>query len=141
MLALPALDVVVVLFSGTARLFAQGGVMSYVTQAFMDAADKPLAEDPAAQDTLQTMLLALTCRQADSEFCGNMLPLPFSRLCSHMDNQAYCFPEGNIAGLFPMILQSTRNNYTSGIEAVKFQAKRDSTLAITFEECKSKNTF
>lgn len=140
MLALPALDVVVVLFSGTARLFAQGGVMSYVTQAFMDAADKPLAEDPAAQDTLQTMLLALTCRQADSEFCGNMLPLPFSRLCSHMDNQAYCFPEGNIAGLFPMILQSTRNNYTSGIEAVKFQAKRDSTLAITFEECKSKNT-
>lgn len=139
MIALPALDVVVVLFSGTSRLFAQGGVMSYVNSAFINASDKPLPEDPAALEALSATLSALTCRQRDSEYSDHMLPTPFSRLCSRVDGQTYRFPE-NIAGLYPMILQTTHNNYTTGIETVKFHLRKDGALSVTFEECKEKNT-
>jgi hypothetical protein len=62
MLAIPDLDVIVVLFSGTSRLFAQGGVLDYVTNAFDGHRINRCRATRARQDALETTISALSAR-------------------------------------------------------------------------------
>jgi hypothetical protein len=58
MLALPDLNALVVLFSGTSRLFAQGGVLDQVVAAWTGAKNEPLPPDERGLDALNRPLRA-----------------------------------------------------------------------------------
>lgn len=138
MLALPHVDAVVAVFSGTSRLFAQGALMSYVNRAFLNAADHPLHQQNAAYRSFRDVLAGLSCQGRQNIAFEGALSMPFHWIRSQLDGETYMF-ERNIGGLFPVVIQSVHNNYTTGLTRIDFAAQEDGTLAVTFIEGETQN--
>ena len=119
MLALPEHNALVVLFSGTSRLFAHGGVLSLVSAALEGARDEPLLPNERAREALAVTCGALTARYRKPFYDPARVPAPFEEIASLLGGRVYNFPQ-NIGGLFPMILQSVHNNYTAGVSQIAF---------------------
>ena len=133
MLALPDLGVLVVLLSGSAKLFAQGGVLDYVTDALDDGAPCPLTPDPRATEALQTTIASLSARYREPYFNAAINRMPLSELTQRLDGRVYSFAP-NIGGLFPMILQAVHNNFTTGLTQAVFSAGEDGGLNLELVE-------
>ena len=139
MIALPDLDVVVAAFSATARLFAEGGMMQYVDDAFKNVSPAPLAPNPKENAALLARIERLSCL-ARAPFAPNESdrPAAFEAFAAAVDGRVYTF-EKNIGGLFPVILQSVHNRYALGLEHLTF-GRREDKLLILFEEGGERNT-
>lgn len=140
MLALPDQNALVVLFSGTSRLFAQGGVLDQVTAALDSAGREPLPPDPMGADALHTTLSALSARYRAPFFNAAKGNVPLEELISRLEGRVYLF-EKNIGGIFPFILQSVHNNFTTGLDQIVFSRGEDGTLAIEMVEGEYKHCF
>ena len=130
MLALPDQNTLVVLFSGTSRLFANGGVLDLVTAALDGASDTPLPDDPAGREALRATLAGLTVRYRPQYFRPSPRRISLAALAETLNGRVYGFP-ANIGGVVPMILQSVHNNYSTGLRQAAFG--RDETGALTLE--------
>ncbi len=133
MLALPELNVIVVLFSGTSRLFAQGGVLDYVTAAFDGIGSKPLPRDARAADALATTISALSSRSRAPFYLAERKSVPLEELTVRLSGRVYSF-ETNIGGLMPFILQSVHNNFTTGLGQLVFSRAEGGALAVEMVE-------
>ena len=133
MLALPDLNVVVVLFSGTSRLFAQGGVLDYVTAAFDGVGEKPLPRDARAADSLETKINTLSMRTCAPFFVAERKSVPLEELTARLTGRVYSF-DANIGGLMPFILQSVHNNFTTGLRQIVFYRAEGGDLALEMVE-------
>ncbi len=133
MLALPDCDVIVALFSGTARLFAQGGVMEEIDTAFSAVSGGPLPADPAAAQALTVTGAALSARLRPPFYDPARKPVPFDEMCRRLDGLVYTF-DPNAASLMPVILASVANNYGPGIAHVAFRRESDGGLRVEFSE-------
>lgn len=133
MLALPELDVLVVLFSGTSRLFAQGGVLDDVTSAFDSVTDQTLPRDPRAQDALETTISALTSRSRAPFYQAERKSVPLEEIAARLAGRVYSF-DANIGGLMPFILQSVHNNFTTGLRQIVFSRAKGGALALEMVE-------
>ena len=132
MLALPDLDVVVALSSGTSRLFAQGDLMRYVDDAFAACQSEPLPENEAAVRALNETLSRLSVQRRAPFFDTGIAETPLAALAAHLDGRVYTFDK-NIAGLFPTNLQSVHNNFSPGLCHLVFRRRGDA-LSVTFDE-------
>ena len=136
MLALPDKNALVVLFSGTSRLFAQGGVLDQVTAALDTVQDAPLPKLPRDENgakALETTLYGLTMRYKPQYYKSVLRQLPIKTLASRLNGRVYNFPK-NIGGVFPMILQSVHNNFTTGVNQLVFMETERGKLRIEFVE-------
>ncbi len=134
MLALPDLDMLVVLFSGTARLFAEGGVLDAVDRAFMNLSDRPLSENPAALSALHGTLDALTVRgRAPFSRPVSEGSLSVAEAAARLNGHVYTM-ERNVSGLFPFTLSNVENSYSPGTARIAFQAEPAGGLMMTFVE-------
>jgi CubicO group peptidase (beta-lactamase class C family) len=133
MLALPELNVLVVLFSGSSRLFAQGGVLDYVSNAFQSAEEKPLRHDPRAQDALETTIGGLSSRSRAPFYRAERKSVPPEKIIARLANRVYSF-DANIGGLIPFILQSVHNNFTTGLKQIVFSRANAGELAVEMVE-------
>lgn len=124
MLALPECNALAVLFCGTPRLFAQGGVLSFVSAAFDGAQNTPLPPDPRAEKALEITRNGLSARYRRPMYDPLRAPVPFDEIAAKLDGRVYTFPR-NIGGLFPMILQSVHNNFTAGVSQIAFTRAED----------------
>ncbi len=140
MLALPDLNAIVVLFSGTSRLFAQGGVMDYVTSAFDGIGEKPLPRDARAEDALETTISALSSRSRAPFFLAERRSVPLEEITALLADRVYSF-DSNIGGLMPFILQSVHNNFTTGLKQIVFSRAEDGALAVEMVEGEYKHRF
>ncbi len=132
MLALPDLDVVVAVSSGTSRLFAQGGLMQSIDDAFAACRSGPLPEDEAAVNTLNAALSRLSVQRRAPFFDLGIAEAPLAALAAHLDGRVYTFDK-NIAGLFPTNLQAVHNNFSPGLVHLVFR-RRGGALSVTFDE-------
>ncbi|MEA5047541.1 MAG: serine hydrolase [Eubacteriales bacterium] len=133
MLALPDLNTLVVLLSGTSRLFAQGGVLDQVVAALEGASDLPLPTDERGLDSLRTTASALTVRYREPYFHVPEEALPLAEFAKRIQGRVYSFAS-NIGGLFPVILQSVHNNFTAGLEQAVFSLGDGGELLLEFIE-------
>lgn len=137
MLALPDCDAVVALFSGTSRLFAQGGVLDDAVAAFREASDTALPPDTRAEEALRTTCAALSMRFRPAFYDPDRTEMPFSDLLDRLDMRVYAF-DPNVAGLLPVVLASVENNFPAGIRSVAFRRNAD-VLCIEFSEGETLN--
>ncbi len=140
MLALPDQNALVVLFSGTSRLFAQGGVLDYVSACFNGMGSEPIKPDARARDTLETTIAALSVRTRAPFYSAERKSIPLEELTARLDGRVYSFP-ANIGGLFPFILQSVHNNFTTGLQQIVFSRAEGGALAIEMVEGEYKHRF
>lgn len=133
MLALPEQNALVVLFSGSPRLFAQGGVLEQVTAALDRAGTKPLPPDPRAAEALAVTRAALSARYRAPFFDSAKKSVPLEEFTARLEGRVYAF-EHNIGGLIPFILQSVHNNFTTGLGKLAFSRGEGGTLALEMEE-------
>ncbi len=140
MLALPDLNAIVVLFSGTSRLFAQGGVLDYVTSAFDGIGNEPLPRDPRAEDAVETTIAALSTRFRAPFYLPDRKSIPLEEITARLLDRVYTF-DGNIGGLMPFILQSVHNNFTTGLKQIVFARGEGNTLAVELVEGEYKHRF
>ncbi|MCE5187755.1 MAG: serine hydrolase [Eubacteriales bacterium] len=138
MLALPDLGVLVVLLSGSSRLFAQGGVLDYVTAALDGAQSRPLIPDPRGAEALQTTISTLSVRYHEPYSHASAKHLPLAEFAQKLDGRVYTFSP-NIGGIFPMILQAVHNNFTSGLTQAVFSAGGDGALHLELVEGEEKH--
>lgn len=132
MLALPELDMLVVLLSGSPQLFAQGPFLDIVTKAFDTVKDYPLPADPAARDALMVTSKSLSVRYRGAFYRPDWSGPAFGEIVQRLNGLVYRFDE-NVSGLFPLILMSVHNNFSAGIERIAFRAEEDG-LIIEFVE-------
>ena len=140
MLALPDENALVVLFSGTSRLFAQGGVLDYVTTCFEGVGKENLPRDTRAEDALDTTIAALSARSRAPFYSAERKSVPLKELIARLDGRVYSFP-ANIGGLFPFILQSVHNNFTTGLQQIAFSREAGGALALELVEGEYKHRF
>ena len=140
MLALPDLNAIVVLFSGTSRLFAQGGVLDYVASAFDGIGNEPLPRDPRAEEALETTIAALSTRSRAPFYVAERKSVPLEEITARLADRVYTF-DGNIGGLMPFILQSVHNNFTTGLNQMVFARAEGGGLAIEMVEGEYKHRF
>jgi CubicO group peptidase (beta-lactamase class C family)/glycosyltransferase involved in cell wall biosynthesis len=136
MLALPDKNALVVLFSGTSRLFAQGGVLDQVTAALDTVQDVPLPKlprDTKGVEALQATLNNLSVRKKQQYYTPVLRRIPIKTLADRLNGRVYSFPK-NIGGVLPMILQSVHNNFTAGVSQVAFMNGDDGKLRLEFVE-------
>jgi len=127
-----------VLLSGSSKLFAQGGVLDYVTDALDDGAPSPLIPDPRATEALQTTIASLSARYREPYFNAAVNRMPLFELAQRLDGRVYTFAP-NIGGLFPMILQAVHNNFTTGLTQAVFSAGEDGALHLELVEGEEKH--
>ena len=141
MLALPDKNALVVLFSGTARLFANGGVMDYVDRAFARVSDRALPPDPAGVNALAETLSALTVRYRPAYYDPARVQMPLEELGTMLDGRIYTF-EKNAAALLPSVLMNVENNYSPGLKRVAFRKGPEGVLGLEMDEgpCRHKLT-
>ena len=132
MLAIPEWDALFVLFSGSPHLFAAGGLLDIVDKAFARVSSRPLPEDPAARKALAATSQSLSVRYRRSFYEPDWIGASFPRLVEHLDGLVYHFDE-NRASLFPVLLMSVHNNYSTGVERIAFRAEGDA-LIVSFVE-------
>lgn len=132
MLALPYANTLFVVFSGCSRLFAQGDLMKYAQDCLQDASPTPLPENPRTQRVLQNTLGLLSTLPRQRHSLQNHLPLSFPQLMDQLNGVSCLFQE-NAAGLYPVVLQTVHNNFSSGIRRVSFQTE-DAHLLVSIEE-------
>lgn len=137
MLALPDSDAIVALFSGTSRLFAEGGVLDAAVAAFSDVLDAPLALDLRAGEALKETCAALTMRFRPAFFDPSRTQMPFSTLLAKLDKHVYTF-DPNVAGLLPVVLASVENNFSEGLRSVAFR-RNGETLCVELSEGETLN--
>ena len=140
MLALPDQNALVVLFSGTSRLFAQGGVLDYVSACFEGMGNEPIAVDPRAKDALKTTIGTLSARSRPPFYSAERKSVPLEELTARLTGLVYSFP-ANIGGVFPFILQSVHNNFTTGLQQIAFSSAEDGSLAVEMVEGEYKHRF
>ncbi len=136
MLALPDKNALVVLFSGTSRLFAQGGVLDQVTAALNTVQDAPLPKlppDEKGTEMLRALLNELSVRYKRRYYSPVLRQIPIKALAQRLNGRVYGFPK-NIGGVFPMILQSVHNNFTTGVDQIAFMETESGGLRIEFVE-------
>ena len=136
MLALPDKNALVVLFSGTSRLFAQGGVLDQVTAALDTVQDAPLPKlppDEKGKAALQATLNGLSVQYKRRYYKPVLRQIPVRTLAERLNGRVYGFPQ-NIGGVFPMILQSVHNNFTTGVDQIAFMETEDGKLRVEFVE-------
>ena len=136
MLALPNKNALVVLLSGTSRLFAQGGVLDQVTAALDTIQDAPLPKLPSdanGSNALMATLSDLSVRRKTRYYNPDLREIQVDNLAERLNGRVYNFPK-NIGGVFPMILQSVHNNFTTGVDQVAFLRGNDGTLRVEFVE-------
>ena len=140
MLALPDLNAIVVLFSGTSRLFAQGGVLDYVTSALDGIGTEPLPRNPRAEDALETTIAALSTRFRAPFYLADRKSVPLEEITARLVDRVYSF-DGNIGGLMPFILQSVHNNFTTGLKQIVFSRGEGGALGVEMVEGEHKHRF
>lgn len=133
MLALPDLGALVVLLSGSSKLFAQGGVLELVTDALDGAQNEPLAPDPRGAEALSTTVSALSVRYRETYFNASANRLSLEEFAQKLNGRVYSFSP-NIGGLFPMILQAVHNNFTPGLSQAVFSAGENGALRVELVE-------
>lgn len=143
MLAVPDRNALVVLFSGTSRLFANGGVLDQVTAALDTVQEPPLPplpKDEAGRDALATTLNGLTVCYRPAYYNPSLSPLPMAEAARRLDGRVYAFPS-NIGGVMPMILQSVHNNFTKGLTRAAFDLLDDGGLLVELAEGEETHRF
>ncbi|NLI53714.1 MAG: serine hydrolase [Clostridiales bacterium] len=140
MLALPDQNALVVLFSGTSRLFAQGGVLDQVTAALDSAGCDPLPPDPRGTEALETTISALSARFRAPFFNPERKSVPLEELTARLEGRVYTF-DHNIGGLMPFILQSVHNNFTTGLNQIVFSRGESGALTIEMDEGHARHRF
>ncbi len=133
MLALPDKNALVVLFSGTSRLFAQGGVLDQVTAALDSAGTGSLPADPRGNEALATTASTLSARYRAPFFDPAKTRVPLEELTARLEGRVYSFSQ-NIGGLMPFILQSVHNNFTTGLNQLAFSRGEDGALTVEMDE-------
>lgn len=133
-LCIPKYDAVVVVFSGSSNLFAQGTLNEHVERLFRDAKDY-LHDDAASYAKLL-------------EYTGSMRFEPtldkglgadgeeFRRITELLDGREYRL-ENNMGSVFPTTIQAVHANYTSGCDLIRFSRDKDGIRIFFYEydEC------
>ncbi len=140
MLALPDKNALVVLFSGTPRLFAQGGVLDYVTAALDREESELLPRDPSGEEALAVARDVLSVRRRKPFFDPSKGDVPLETFVSKLEGRVYSF-EKNIGGIFPFLLQSVHNNFTSGLSRLAFSRGEGGALAVELVEGENRHRF
>lgn len=133
MVALPDHNALVVLFSGSPLLFAQGNTAEYVQRCFENALNTPLPKDAAAQRALSSFLLQLSCRNKEELSSEGSMPMPFQWVSEQFAGNTFEV-DTNSTGLFPFVLQCVNNIFPAGLSSVSFRAAEDGALELSIKE-------
>lgn len=136
-IVMPRYDAVIALFSGSAKLFAEGTLNSLVRACFFSAGDA-LAPNPSALASLERKLAML---RHPSGFAHNNLEADskeFLHICDLLCGREYRL-SNNTGGLFPLGLQAVHGNYTPGADLLRFEITQHG-LTLTMYEGTQRNT-
>ena len=132
---MPKYDAVVAIFSGSAKLFAQGTLSEYISACFAGAQDQPLLESPSAQAALKETCKSLMFTPTLPEPLGTD-PAEFHAIADLLNGREYRLA-ANTGGVFPQTLQVVHGNYTMGTDLIRFEktAYGLDLLFYEFSEC------
>ncbi len=128
---IPKHDAVVAVFSGSAKLFAQGTLTEHINACFAGASPEPLPEDPAAQAALAQTCKSLRFTPSLAEPLSTD-PAQFRAIAELLDGREYRL-SANTGGVFPQTVQAVHGNYTMGTDLIRFE-KTEYGLDILFYE-------
>lgn len=135
---MPKYDAVAAIFSGSAKLFAEGDLLQMLDKCFWGADSTPLPDHPRGQAELATKLSSLRLApQVRWEGMGTDAAI-FAEIATRLDGREYHLGQ-NIGSLFPQPLQNVHGNYSSGIDLLRF-TKTPNGLALTAYENSERNT-
>ncbi len=135
---MPDKNALVTIFSGSSRLFAQGDLMSYISQCFLSVSG-PLEENPRTQRLLKNALSMLSVTKRKQGFLPALLPIPFAELADFLHGNRYNMAH-NTTGAFPVVLEAVHNNFSTGLTAVSFEKSGAHALLMHVDEAETRNT-
>ena len=103
-------------------------------------AKKTLSPDAPGDEALRSTLAALSVRWRAPFFNPLRRSVPLEELAAKLDGHVYSF-EKNIGGVFPCLLQSVHNNFTSGLNKLAFSRAEDGALALELVEGSHRHRF
>ena len=138
----PSLDLVVVTNAGNEEVFA-GGTMTGILRKWISPeyfSDSPLADDPESGRTLSRLLEEIrgSGKQAVTGVSGgwrrgrNTQQHAFFRFLHEIDGAEYELKAKGI-GLMPLIMQVIHNNYTRGLDKLRFELRGDTLVLLLTE--------
>ena len=116
---LPKYDAVVAVFSGSAKLFAQGTLTEHINACFEGASSEPLPEDAGAQAALAEACKALRFTPTLPGSL-NTDPAQFHAIAELLHDREYRL-SANTGGVFPQTIQAVHGNYTMGTDLIRFE--------------------
>ena len=128
---LPKYDAVVAVFSGSAKLFAQGTLTEHINACFEGASSEPLPEDAGAQAALAEACKALRFTPTLPGSL-NTDPAQFHAIAELLHDREYRL-SANTGGVFPQTIQAVHGNYTMGTDLIRFE-KTEYGLDLLFYE-------
>ncbi len=131
-LVFPKYDTVIVLFSGSSKLFANGPLGGTVKELLNSFEDAPLDENAAAYGALCAALDSLEYAPECSKLLGTDAA-EFERIAYKLDKHEYIVGQ-NTGGLFPQTLQAVHGNMTKSVTMLRFEKRADDIAMYIYEK-------
>lgn len=129
----PQEEIVIALYSGSTRLFAQGTLMKAFGALLDSAAPCPLPRDEAQVQALGSYAAQLQLNADDALDNTSSDPAVFDKIARQLDGREYMLEE-NICSVFPLVIQSVHSNYTSGVFFLRLERKRGKLSLVLYEK-------
>ncbi|MEL7608752.1 MAG: serine hydrolase [Bacillota bacterium] len=130
---LPQFDAVVVLFSGSAKLFANSTLQDAIVKLFEKGSEKSaLQEGPEARERLGKAVSSLELNAADALKGASASEEEFRLIAEELSGREYLLGE-NVASVFPLVLQGVHTNFTDGISMLRFERSGDGLGLLLYE--------
>ncbi len=117
--AMPKYDALVVVYSGSSNLFAQGSLNAHIRRLFSACEPAPLPKDEQGYHSLCRCLGGLVFSPSMPEGLGTDADA-FDRISYRLDGREYAV-SSNTGGLFPQTLQAVHGNYTESVSMLRFE--------------------
>lgn len=130
-LVFPKYDAVIVLFSGSSKLFANGPLGGMVGELLRSFEDAPLEENEGEYTRLLSKLDSLEYAPECSRLLGTDTA-EFERIAYKLDGREYIV-EQNTGGLFPQTLQAVHGNMTKSVTMLRFEKLSDDIAMYIYE--------
>ncbi len=134
---LPKLDAVVALFSGSAKLFAEGELNRLIRACLFGAGDA-LPENRAAHASLENKLESLRFSCGFDESALGVDDAEMQHMADMLSGREYRL-QNHTGGLFPFCIQGVHGNFTPGADLLRF-GRAKTGLDITVYEGTDCNT-
>lgn len=130
---LPQFDAVVVLFSGSSKLFVNSMLQEAIVKLFETGSKIGAVKmDPEAQERLENVVSALEIDATDALESASGSEQEFSLIAKELSGREYLLGE-NVASAFPLVLQGVHSNFTDGIAMLRFERAGDGLVLLLYE--------